>query len=209
MKLNRILSVLGLAATVAFASCSKDETTTPTPVAPKAVINYTAKLLQAPLAGDTTTGSNRVVFFSATNGSTVNFAAAAAGAATMDFGYFWGNTANATLASPDDYLTTVNSNFVGRRFSIKNQTRFRTVNATFSIIDRNGQIDTFFNAGTPTPVGTSGIGVAGSRATQLSAGNVLGMQFASGKKAILLVKDVQTGPGSLGSISFEIKVQAD
>jgi hypothetical protein len=206
MKAQSFLSLIGLVATVAFSSCSKDETT-PAKPAPVATVSYTAKLLAAPLAGDTASSSTRAVFFSSSNGATLNFANAKAGSATVDFGYFFGGTTSAVLASPDDYLTTVNNNYVSR-FGTKNATRFKTLtSASFSAIARNGQIDTAWNEGTLTPSSSSGIGVAGSRAIQLQVNNVLVAQFASGKKAILVIKDVQTGTGASGSITFDIKVQ--
>jgi hypothetical protein len=206
MKALSFLSLIGLAATVAFSSCSKDD---PAPVGPIAVTTYSAKIFNAPLPEDTVSASTRSAFFSSSNGTTFNFANAQAASATIDFGYFFGSAASASFASPDDYLTTVNNNYVGRRFQTRNITRFKTANIAYNIVSRNGQLDTAWNAGAYTTNNGQNVTfiAPGSRAIQLQVNNVLLAQFANGKKAIILIKDIQTGAIPSGSITFDIKVQ--
>jgi len=202
----KILVLSALAATMSLASCKKDETTvTPTVVAPVTPNEYMGVLLNNP-DKDSTNADNKFLF-SSLDGTTKTYLNGKVAPANIDFAYFFGNTAKATITSPDDYLTTI---FGGLKlYTTKNATRFRTANTTYANVTRNTQIDTIWSSASVIPVGANNSGSTqeGSRAANLSAGNQLAVKFASGKYGILEIVSVPTDAATTGKLTFKIKIQ--
>jgi hypothetical protein len=79
--------------------------------------SYTSVLLFAPLSDNTSK-----TFMSLASGTTYNFTEASASPASVDMGYFYGNSALASFASPSDYLTTA---YDLSAWATRNATSFR------------------------------------------------------------------------------------
>jgi hypothetical protein len=113
----------------------------------------------------------------------------------IDIVYFYGATNNASLAAPDDAGANEFSVFALDSWSTKNSTKFTAVLAVdFDTVLGAEDIDGFVSS---TP--------ANSKASKLSAGDVVGFETANGQKGLVKVTDITTG--ETGSITISVKIQ--
>ncbi|MDF9800965.1 putative surface protein with fasciclin (FAS1) repeats [Catalinimonas alkaloidigena] len=109
---------------------------------------------------------------------------------TIDFGYYYGLTANATLASPDAYPTNIYAGLVA--WSVRNTTVFRSTNLSPEGFDalassQGDEIEAEFEAG--TALNNTG------RATGLAADNVVAFQTEDGRFGLIKVVEIVDGNG--------------
>jgi hypothetical protein len=159
--------------------------------------SFSGKLLFAPLKNYTTKS-----FISLTTGATYDSTQAASNISSIDMGYFWGITANASFASPSDYLSTA---YNLNNWTNPNVTTFKsTSNVDFATISSSNAIGTAYDNGTLATNGTNPNGGA-TRIYLLTSGQVVGFQTASGKKGLIKITNISDG--ATGSITFDVKVQ--
>ena len=108
---------------------------------PQTVAEYEAVLLEAPL-GDRTSKT----FFNSKNGMTYTVQEVIDGndisSADIDFGYYYGQTNEASIASPNDYPTNIQDlTSSGANWSALNATTFRTTNLTLDDFNAIGAAD--------------------------------------------------------------------
>jgi|GEM_PF-1337834 len=161
--------------------------------------SFNAVLLAAPL-GDFTSKT----FFSSSNGSTYTVSEARPSSNLIDFGYFFGVTAEASLASPNDYLTTA---YDLSNWATKNNTQFKnTSGVDFDALTTAAQIGTAYDAGTFSTDGTSPAGGA-TRIYRLAVNQVIGFETSGGKKGIIKVTSITPVATETGRIALSVKVQ--
>ncbi|HAA15393.1 MAG TPA: hypothetical protein DCE41_28325 [Cytophagales bacterium] len=110
---------------------------------PNPIISYTATLLSAPLQDDSNAN-----WFSSEDGETYSnnnvINSADPISSTIDFGYYYGASNNASLASPNAWVNDANLNDVFGNISAwgtKNETEFRTTSLTAAEFDAIGAND--------------------------------------------------------------------
>jgi hypothetical protein len=165
--------------------------------------SFTAILLYAPL-GDKSAES----FFSTSTGLTYSPAEVNASSEVIsddiDFGYYFGVTDEASLASPAGYESTVFAAQVSG-WSVKNDILFKSTTldaSAFSELSTEADIDEVFAAGTEEGNIISGLAVGDVIAFQTDADKAGGS-----KKGVLLVTDVVGTFNENDYIELEILVQ--
>ena len=177
---------------------------------PNPVTSYTAFLLAAPTDDQTSE-----TFFSTIDGETYSMGAVLGTtepvSAEIDFGYFYGQTSNATLASPAEYPFAYGQANWGTR----NNTLFRTTSLDATAFDNIGANDgddiaAAYEAGTAVTSGN------GEQARNLAVGQVLAFVTDAdkasngGKFGLIKVVSITGTSGSDGRIEIEVKIeQAD
>jgi hypothetical protein len=160
---------------------------------------FNAVLLAAPLGNFTSK-----TFFSSSNGSTYTVDEARPSSNLIDFGYFFGATASASLAAPNDYLSTA-YDLTG--WATRNSTQFKTTSGVdFDALTTSAQISSAYDAGTLSTNGTNPGGSA-TRIYNLAANQVIGFETSAGKKGIIKITSVTPGATETGRIALSVKVQ--
>jgi len=121
--------------------------------------------------------------------------------ATIDFGYFYGATANATLASPDAYPQEIYNGLSG--WNQTNSTVFRSTNLSIEAFDaiassQGDLVEGEFEAGTALD--------SPGRATGLADGVVFAFQTEDGRFGLVKVIEVVGTDGSDAGIRIAVKV---
>ncbi len=158
---------------------------------------YSAKMLYVPESGDADVKS----FFSTSTGEVLTEAEFAASVAKVDFGYFYGPTKYATLASTDDYLTTAQT--AGYPTSGLNKTRFASTEEAWANIVN---LKAAYEAGTAATDGDKEKGSA-ARISNLKDGDVVLFKTEAGKYGAVLVKEVKGTYDAGGSLEIDVKVE--
>ncbi len=177
------------------------------PASPDARV-YSVILLEAPLEGTGGGNPTSETFFSSEDGETYSIDEVDVPEAiskTIDFGYFFGTSSGANLASPVDYAI-YDLTDAGFNWSILNETEFRETTLTSEdlLITTFADIDEAFESGT-APSDPSTI-------SGLAMGDVIAFQTDSdkddgSKRGLILVNDLVEGNGSDGEIDLEIHIQ--
>jgi len=161
--------------------------------------SYSAVLLAAPL-GDIS-GKN---FFASSNGTVYSgndvTGTVAAVSPLIDFGYYYGVTNLASIASPKWFETSPNFSAQVNNWGVKNETKMRTttLNATsFNEASSFAAIDAAFSNGT----------TEAQVKTSLTVGTVVAFETAGGKRGLVLVKNITGTDGSNGRLEIDVKVQ--
>ncbi|MEQ9299889.1 MAG: hypothetical protein RIF33_15045 [Cyclobacteriaceae bacterium] len=169
---------------------------------------YTTVLLSAPL-GDLSAES----FFSSSTGLTYSPTAVTSTSdpisATIDFGYYYGSTENASLASPAQYAEVGGGVFSPQvaGWTVSNATAFRTTtlsNEDFIAISTFADIDVIYDAGTD-----DGGVVSNLSENQVIAFETDASKDGGSKRGIVWVKSITPGDGVNGQIEIEVLVQED
>ena len=200
MKKNfRILLMLGMAVSIGFTACEKEEDEpTPTPVTYGNVNTFSARMIGG--QNNATLGS----FFSTTSGNVITSSAAGADVAlqaSVDFVYFFGTSNQASIGAPND--TTVAVAHTGSTslptWTTKNATKFvkTTITAADFIASANDSLVKTIDAST----------INASLTNMLAAGNVVAFKTASGKLGLFHVQSVDGTTGTDRSITINVKVQ--
>lgn len=163
---------------------------------------YESFLLAAP-TGDETSET----FFSTSSGELYSFNEVVSTtepvSGTVDFGYFYGNTLEATLLSPDNGNWTSTVGYDMAQWNTLNTTVFRTTNLSPEAFDaiassQGDDIEAEFEAG--TALGSPG------RAPNLTADNVVAFQTEDGRFGLVKVVEVVGTTGSTDGIRIAVKV---
>jgi hypothetical protein len=120
--------------------------------------------------------------------------------ADIDFGYYYGSSDNATIATPAAFETSIFSAQV-EGWNVKNATTLKTTdlsNTDFIEVTTVSQIETAFDAGT---LDDNGI-ISG-----LAANQVIAFETVGGVKGLILVESITGTDGSDGAISLQLKVE--
>lgn len=140
-------------------------------------------------------------FFSLENNERMQLAAATAESEKVDIIYYFGLTNEATLCAPADTEVEVFEDKsdipIVNRFETRNNTLLAAVDmleADFNAIVNDGPITNNEPETTATAV------------TNLAVGDVLFAETVSGKKSLVLVKDITGGQGT-SEITIEVKIQ--
>lgn len=160
--------------------------------------SYSAILLSVP-TGDFTNEN----FFSTSDGMIYSSdevtSTAAAVSPTIDFGYYYGSTDLASIASPAGFATTVFSAQVDG-WNTKNATSIRSTTLTsaqFLEVTTFADIDEVYEAGTDE----AGI------ITGLEEGAVVAFETVAGKRGLILVTEIEPGFDSNDFIKIDVLVQ--
>ncbi|WP_339811578.1 hypothetical protein [uncultured Imperialibacter sp.] len=170
---------------------------------------YTAVLLSAPLGDKSADG-----FFSSNTGLVYSPAdvtgTSAAISPNIDFGYYYGATDKASLASPKAYSLLSNAGFTAQvaGWGTLNETMLKKTTLTaaaFTEVTTWADLDEVYTAATDAAAGVK---------TTLEANQVLAFKTASTKTGgskigLILVKSITAGDGVAGKIELEILVQED
>jgi hypothetical protein len=162
---------------------------------------YTTTLLYAPTADKTSK-----TFFSSTTGTTYDVTGFSSNSATIDFGYFYGASNHATLASASDYLTTAYDIATLYPSATKNVTTFAKATVTYASITKSADIASAYTTGTLATDGSNPAGGA-TRVKLLAAGNVIAFKTAAGKYGVANVVATSGTDAAGGSITLDVKVQ--
>ncbi len=169
---------------------------------------YTAILLSAPL-GDLSAES----FFSSNSGEVYSPSAVTGTAdpisATIDFGYYYGLSNQASLASPQAYSQLTNAAFTAQvsGWNVLNATTFKSTTVTseeFVGISTWADIDAAFDAGTDE----------GGAITNLAINDVIAFETdadkaGGAKRGVIIVKAITGTDGQNDNIEIEVVVQED
>ena len=171
---------------------------------------YETVLLQAPV-GQTPGERSSETFFSATTGLTYTLDAVVNGTdgATSDsihFGYYYGQTNRASIASPAEYPESVyNLGENGAQWETLNETMFRPING-----------DEFDDYVTSEEVGNqyelAGSAQSTGEITDLEVGDAFAFSYSEGdetKYGIFQVETIVPGIESTGSITLTVKVPVE
>ena len=160
--------------------------------------SYSATLLYAPL-GDRT-GKN---FFASSTGTTYSGADVTSTTTSIspliDFGYYYGASNQASIASPKAFESTVFASQV-QNWGTLNETKLRstTLNAAaFNEVTTWAGLDAAFAAGT-TEAGVK---------SALTVGTVIAFETVAGKRGLVLVKAISGTFNQNDNISIDVKVQ--
>lgn len=169
------------------------------------VETFQAVLLQAPTEVETSE-----TFFSTNTGETYSVQEVNTGesgtSANIDFGYYYGATNLASLASPSAYRADIyDLGPNGENWGTLNETTFRSTTMSqsqFNEVTSVAQIHSAFNDGT----------AEGAQKTKLEVGDVLAFRTdadkAGGQKyGLIYVSAINPGDGSDKSITLEIVVE--
>lgn len=177
------------------------------PPSPEARV-YTTVLLAAPL-GDLSAAS----FFSSNSGETYSPADVTGTAdpisSTIDFGYYYGVSNQASLASPQAYSQLTNAAFTAQvaGWNVLNTTTFRATTLTseaFVGLSTWADIDAAFDGGNDE----------GGAITNLSVNDVIAFETdadkaGGSKRGVIIVKAINGTSGQNDNIEIEVLVQED
>lgn len=162
--------------------------------------SYSAVLLSVP-TGDFMNEN----FFSTSNGEIYSAdevtSTSEAISPLIDFGYYYGTTDNASIASPAGFVNTVFSAQVDG-WNTKNATVIKSTtlgSSEFTELSSFADIDVAFDAGTDE----EGI------ITGLAVGDVVAFETAEGKRGLILVTGLEAGTDSNDYIEIDVLVQED
>nr|WKN37911.1 hypothetical protein K4G66_04215 [Tunicatimonas sp. TK19036] len=173
---------------------------------------YEAVLLAAPI-GQAPGERTSETFFSATDGETYSVEQVVAGtdvaSADIHFGYYYGNTGLASIASPAEYPENVyNLGPNGANWGTLNETLFRPVASlteeAFDDITRSDVVASQFE--------TAGSADETGRINELAVGAIYAFSFSEGDETrfgIFRVDDIEPGFESNDYISLTVKVAVD
>ncbi|WP_421891196.1 hypothetical protein [Marinoscillum sp.] len=120
----------------------------------------------------------------------------------IDFGYYYGNSENASIASPKGFESTVFASQV-EGWNTKNETELKTTTLTgsqFNEVSTYADIDAAFDAGTLDANGVI---------TGLTEGTVLAFKTVEGVKGLILVSKIEPGFESNDYIELDILAQLE
>ncbi|MEQ9374434.1 MAG: hypothetical protein RIG68_04625 [Imperialibacter sp.] len=173
---------------------------------------YSTVLLSAPI-GATTAEKSSETFFSTSTGLTYSMKAVLESSdpisANIDFGYFYGASTFATLASPAAYPFAYGQ----AAWGTKNATTFRRTTLDDTAFGAEGSVKTWADIDAAVEAATAADADPGIE-SGLEEGEVLAFVTAStktggSKKGLILVKSITGAAGSDGKIELEILVQED
>lgn len=156
------------------------------------VTSYEAFLLAAPTGGEATSET----FFSTSSGELYSYNEVVSSSdplsAEIDFGYFYGNTLEATILSPDNTNWTSTVGYDMSRWGTRNTTGFRTTTLTAEGFDaiassQGDDIEAEYEAGTPV--------TSAGRANGLVADDVVAFQTSDGRYGLIKVVEIVDGNG--------------
>ncbi len=159
---------------------------------PAAVTTYSAKLLAAPLANETS--STFMTFY---NNTVHKISDAATNGSSWDFGYFYGTSRKASFASVKNYptdvfdLTAIADADKKECFFIKSTT---ITTADFDAITLESELNTIVKPTTQS-------------VTELNVGDIIEFQDAYDNKGLIKITRIVEGNGSNGEIEFDVKIQ--
>lgn len=169
--------------------------------APVAAVKYSATLLTAP-QGDNTSKT----FFSTDDGSTYSRndveTTADPVSPKIDFGYYFGSTNKASLASPDSYPSTI---YDLSAWGTKNATKLKLTEMPaehFTSIVSNADILTHY--------GMTDMSDADGDVISLAVGQTIAFELDAAKgslKGFIYVKSIVEGTGSDGKIEIEVVME--
>lgn len=169
------------------------------------VVEYQAVLLQAPI-GQAPGERTSETFFSTTNGETYSVEEVVAGtgvtSADIDFGYYYGQTNQATLASPAAYPSTVyDLGPNGANWSTLNETLFRTTTLASEDFDaitvaEGDRLAQEFEVGAEEA----------QQITNLTVGSIYAFKTADNRYGLLRIDDINAGIESDKYITITVKV---
>jgi len=166
------------------------------------VTTYESFLLAAP-TGDETSET----FFSTSSGELYSYSGVLSTtepvSGTIDFGYFYGNTLEATLLSPDNQNWTATVGYDMSQWNSLNTTVFRTTNLSPEAFDaiassQGDLIEAEFEAGTAVE--------SPGRVPNLTADDVVAFQTEDGRFGLVKVVEVIGTTGSEDGIRIQVKV---
>lgn len=169
------------------------------------IAEYEAVLLQAPI-GQQPGERTSETFFSTGNGAVYSVEDVVAGTAVtsadIDFGYYYGKTNEASLASPFEYpepIYDLGPN--GANWGTLNQTLFRTTTLTSADFDaitvaQGDRLGQEFEVGANET----------QEITGLAAGQIYAFQTADGRYGLLRIDDINPGIESDRYITITVKV---
>ena len=171
--------------------------------------SYTAILLYAP------TGDKKShTFFSTNTGKVYSsdsiITSTGSLSADIDFGYYYGNTNHASLASPATYPSAVyNLGSTGQNWGTRNSTSFRTTTITASAWTELFGAPTMANIAEAFDAGTAvdGKAITGLAQDQVVAFATDPAKTGGSKQGLLYVKTINGTSGSDGYIELQIVVQ--
>ena len=136
--------------------------------------------------------------FASINGNVYTMAEAFANQAIIDFLYWWGASALATIGAPDD--ENANLVYTGpnglQNWTTKNATRFKTTTVTATDFDALDDGALIIDAATESDQ---------TRIGSLAVGNVIAFKTVTGKHG--LIKVVNINDGAAGDITIDVKVE--
>lgn len=204
MKKVNWIFLLGMIVSLGFfTSCDENEGEDIT-VNTDTVKVYSAKLLFAP-----TSDSTSLTFFKYSTGATVAVTDFQANSADIDFGYFYGNTAKAALASPSDYLTTAYDLAALYPNATRNVTTFASTTVVYADVVTGAAIEAAYTNGT---LSTDGNSNAATRIYNLKDGDVVAFKTAAGEYGLIKINAVVDADndglyyGDEDYMSIEVKV---
>ncbi|MEP0984831.1 hypothetical protein [Ekhidna sp.] len=163
--------------------------------------SYSAILLAAPTSDFTNQN-----FFSVASGTKYSSdevtSTSEAVSETIDFGYYYGSSEEASIASPKGFESTVFSTQVDG-WTVKNATVLKTTTLTateFNETTTYADIDAAFDAGT-----TDDNGIV----TGLTVGTILAFETADGVRGLIHVSAIEPGFESNDSITLDILAQLE
>ena len=164
-----------------------------------AFTTYSAVLLAAPTGNETSES-----FFSSSDGELYSFSDVVSTSdpvsEDIDFGYFYGNSLNATLTSPDEWPDDAELYSGLERWGTRNNTDFRSTDFTveqFDAISSGNEIEAEFEANSANDLG--------GRASNLSADDIVAFTTADGRFGLIRVVEVTGTDGSDDSIRIDVK----
>lgn len=162
---------------------------------PAAEVNeFSATLLEAPLAD----GSSES-FMSTYNGEVYRIDQGEEYAAFWDFGYFYGATNEASLASTNNYPSPIVD-----IEAISGVPR-EELNTMYFQLNNNVDFDAVSTSGDLASLTVSETDP--QRITELAVGDVIAFVDSYGKKGLIRVADLVAGDGVTGEITIDVKVQ--
>lgn len=159
--------------------------------------SFASVQLFAPTADNTSK-----TFMSLTTGITYSFTEASSNSASIDLGYFYGFTAQASFTSASDYLTTA---YDLTTWPTRNVTSFRATSVIFDNINSASGLAMSYDGGSPATNGTNPAG-GDTRIYNLTDGQVIAFRTASDKKGLIKILS-RTGTAPNVNLTISIKVQ--
>jgi len=166
-----------------------------------ALSEYTTTLLFAP-----TDNKTSKTFISTSTGTTYEVTGFSTNSSSIDFGYFYGASNHATLASSNDYLTTAYNLATLYPNATLNATTFAKVatGTTFASLTSASSIQAAYVAGTLSTDGSTG---GAGRIKLLDAGSTVAFKTAAGKYGVISVVSVSGTSNAGDKITIDVKVQ--
>lgn len=158
------------------------------------ISSFTQTLLEAPLADGTSD-----TFISLFNGEVYKISDGEEFAALWDFGYFFGNTNRASLASASNYPSNIVNIPTISGVAQEELNSFFLAKSTLTSAD----FDAVTSASDLSTIATP----TSERVTQLAEGDIVEIEDQYGNKGLLRVTDITGTDGSSGAITFDVKIQ--